>query len=469
MKFVGRKKYLQKLEILGKKPGAKIAVIKGRRRIGKSRLAKEFGKQGHFYEFSGIPPGKNITEQSQKNEFSRKLSAYFNLPSIKSEDWGELFTALYQLVSDKKPVTILFDEVSWLANNDSLFLGKLKVAWDTLFSEHHSLTLILCGSISSWIEKNILSSTGFYGRIHLTMTLEELSLSECNEILKARHCQVSALEKLYYFNIVGGIPWYLEQYTPELSIMENIKSLCFEKDGLLVHEFDRIFTDLFGRRSHIYQKIITLLVSGAKEHSAIAKEIAFSSGGVLSEYMNDLVLSGFISKESTWETKTSKQKKFTKYRLKDNYMRFYCKYIEPNLNKINIGFFEKINLSSLKNWDTIMGLQFENLILQNRHKIFNALNIPKEDIAIEGPYYQTPNKLQRGVQVDYMIQTRFNTLYACEIKFTKEPASPDIKRTTLKKIEYINIPKGFSIIPVLIQIHDADDLNFKHINVIDWL
>jgi hypothetical protein len=38
---------------------------------------------------------------------------------------------------------------------------------------------LLCGSASTWIEKNILSSTGFLGRVSRTLTLEELPLQDC--------------------------------------------------------------------------------------------------------------------------------------------------------------------------------------------------------------------------------------------------------------------------------------------------
>ncbi|MFI5344040.1 MAG: hypothetical protein ACHQUC_07460 [Chlamydiales bacterium] len=52
---------------------ASLAVIKGRRRIGKSRLAEEFGKQLQTYTFIGLPPDKSITPQHQREEFARQM------------------------------------------------------------------------------------------------------------------------------------------------------------------------------------------------------------------------------------------------------------------------------------------------------------------------------------------------------------------------------------------------------------
>ena len=55
-------------------------TIKGRRRIGKSRLIKEFVKDLTFYAFSGLPPTRLTTAQSQRDEFAKQLSRKFALP-----------------------------------------------------------------------------------------------------------------------------------------------------------------------------------------------------------------------------------------------------------------------------------------------------------------------------------------------------------------------------------------------------
>ena len=72
--FIGRKKELKLLNDLLEKKVASLVVIKGRRRIGKSRLIQEFAKNKKFFAFSGIPPLKQTTQQSQHNEFTKQLS-----------------------------------------------------------------------------------------------------------------------------------------------------------------------------------------------------------------------------------------------------------------------------------------------------------------------------------------------------------------------------------------------------------
>jgi hypothetical protein len=112
---------------------------------------------------------------------------------------------------------VLFDEISWMGSKDPDFLGKLKNAWDLYFKKNPKLIFILCGSVSSWIDKNILSHTGFLGRISYRLTLEELPLKDCNQFWSSAGGQISAYEKLKVLSITGGVPRYLEEIKPRMS------------------------------------------------------------------------------------------------------------------------------------------------------------------------------------------------------------------------------------------------------------
>lgn len=167
--FIGRNKELEELNLLFKKDSSSLIVIRGRRRIGKSRLIEEFAKDKIFFEFTGLPIVENTTAQSQREEFARQLTEQTGISELKADDWGNLFVVLAKNIQPKKQTVILFDEISWMGSKDPNFLGKLKIAWDIYFKKNSKLILVLCGSVSSWIEKNILSSSGFVGRISLFM------------------------------------------------------------------------------------------------------------------------------------------------------------------------------------------------------------------------------------------------------------------------------------------------------------
>lgn len=458
--FVGRKQELQALTKLLKKATASLVVVLGRRRIGKSRLIEEFGKNYTFYQFSALPPTDKTSKQSQMDEFSRQLHTQTGLPEVYVDDWSKLFMLLADKAKSNR-VVILFDEISWMGSKDPDFLGKLKNAWDMYFKKNPALVLILCGSASAWIEKNVLSSTGFLGRVSFRLTLDELPLPECNQFWAANRGRISAYEKLKILAVTGGVPRYLEEIKPALSAEENIRDLCFTKGGVLVNEFDEIFSDLFSNKSTTFKKIVVELANGPMEIKDLCQKLNMVAAGFISECLDDLVESGFISRDYTWRVDSGEVSKLSHFRLSDNYLRFYLKYIDRYLPKIANNEFVYKSITALPGFETIMGFQFENLVLKNRKYIKQVLNIKPEEVISDNPFFQRKTVRNPGCQIDYMIQTKFGGLYVCEIKFSKNPVQPTIIQEMTKKLDSLSYPRGFSVRPVLIHV------NGVHEDVID--
>ncbi len=191
------------------------------------------------------------TTQSQLNEFSLQMSQALEMPNFKAEDWSQLFWQLGQKTSKKRWI-IVFDEISWMGSKDPDFLGKLKNAWDSYFSKNPKLMLVLCGSISTWIEKNIISHTGFLGRVSLDIVLEELPLSECIQFWGKAKNRIAPYEAFKVVSVTGGIPKYLEEIIPAKTAEENIQALCFRPEGLLFRETEKCLGQLFFKKSKTY-------------------------------------------------------------------------------------------------------------------------------------------------------------------------------------------------------------------------
>ena len=453
--FVGREVEMASLKGLLSARSASLIVVRGRRRIGKSRLLAEFGKDIKSLFFSGNPPAPKTTAQLQREIFVKQLERN-GIPGVQADDWSNIFWHLSKH-TQKGRVLIVFDEISWMGGKDPQFLGHLKTAWDTYFSKNPHLILALCGSISSWIEKNILSNTGFLGRIIIDMVLEELPLHSCNAFWHPKEKRITAYEKFKVLSVTGGVPFYLERIKPDLSAEQNIRDLCFAKGGLLVREFDEIFSDLFSHRKGKHKELVACLATGPKELTQICKELGTSQGGLYSQYLDELVKAGFVRRDFTWDLKSGKYGKLSRYRLSDNYLRFYLKYIGPSRVKIEQGKMSESMLNHPMHWESVMGLQFENLVTHNYKVLWEMLNLSAEEVVIDGPFFQNSTTKQPGCQIDYMIQTRFHTLYVCEVKFTKEKVGRKILEEVEEKRKRLKIPRYFSIRPILVHVNGVEE------------
>lgn len=449
MHFIGRKKELEALERLRLKKSSSFAVIWGRRRIGKSTLVAEFLKGKKAWSFSGLPP-TDISHEDQIRAFIGQMSRNTGMPELKTTDWAEVLWHLGNQAEKEPNIIIFLDEISWIGSKDSNFLGYLKTEWDRSFSRHPNLILILCGSVSSWIHKNILSSTGFLGRISVKLEVKELSLPECNEFWSSQQGRISPYEKLKILSITGGVPKYLEEIIISESAEQNIRNLCFSPEGLLFREYDQIFSDLFMKRAPTFDKIIKMLADGSKGLIEISNELKMDKSNV-SDYLYELIIAGFVSSDKTWNIKNKKDSNLKKFRLKDNYIRFYLNFIYQNKSKIESGIFFKDSLSGLAGWEIILGLQFENLVINNIVKLCELIGI--SEIEQAGPFFQMKTKDRPGCQIDLLIQAKFNTLYLCEIKFYTKEIGMNVINDIKTKIECLDHPKGYTIRPILIHVN----------------
>jgi len=105
----------------------------------------------------------------------------------------------------------------------------------------------------------------------------------------------------------------------------------------------------------------------------------------------------------------------------------------------------------------MLGFQLENLLLKNRSLLYRALQIPAQDIANDNPYIQKPAGRKKGCQIDYLIQTRSNTLYLCEIKMRRRELGLELIDEMKDKIAAFTFPKGFGIAPVLLHLGPISD------------
>ena len=448
--FVGREDDLVQLSGLWDKRVASLVTCRGRRRVGKSTLIEEFAKRTaeHFIVIEGLAPRKGMNDEKQRRNFCRRLAEQTGCEFRDAASWPLAFALLDGAIPEMGRTVVLLDEISWMGGYDRDFAGYLKTAWDKKLKNHPSLVLVLCGSVSAWIADNILNSTGFVGRNSLDVEVRELPLREAIQVVGPVAERMSSTEKFDILSVVGGVPRYLEEIRPSLTVDENIRRMCFLKQGLLFREFDETFSAVFGTSAGRRRAVLEVLAHGAMTASDIAERLGGEVNGHLTRTLQELEYAGFLAREANLNAATGKPARMDRYRICDNYVRFYLHFIEPNSTAISSGLFKFASMDQLKGWDSQLGYQFENLIVNHVGDLFVHLGVERSLVLSAAPYVQRGTKRGEGCQIDLLVQTP-RTVYVVEIKRRREIGA-EVMDEVMEKVRRLKVAKGVSVRTALV-------------------
>lgn len=413
--FFGREEIIDQLAALCRKRVASLVTCRGRRRIGKSTLVEKFAEREgcRLLKIEGRRPAPGLGNADELAAFAKQLAAQTGAETAPPANWFDAFRRLDGKIDDRRRTVVLLDEVSWLAHYDESFADDLKMCWDNLFKKHDRLVMVLCGSVSSWIKDNVIDNSAFYGRRSLDIVVPELPLADCARFWGAAAERTDPREILDVLSVTGGVPRYLEEIDPALSASENIRRMAFLPNGILAADFEDIFRDAFNREPGIRADILRALCNGPKNVSGVARALGVEKGGRVSSSLDQLEEAGFVSSDPGLNPFTGESVQQKRYRLSDNYARFYLRYIERSLGMIERGSFAFASLEQLPGWETILGLAFENLVVNNFREILPRLGLDRTVLLSAAPFRGG------GVQVDLLLQTR-RTLYLVEVKRRSE-------------------------------------------------
>ncbi len=322
--FIGREYELDFLNERYASNHAELIVLYGRRRVGKTELLTEFckGKKHIFFTCNEYTDGKQLEDFSRKilsfnDKFSRLVKRFC--------DWESAFLALGEIAQDEKLV-IIIDEFPYMVKGNNSIPSVLQNLWDHNL-KNKNIMIILSGSSMSFIENEILGyKNPLYGRATGIYKLEALPYFDAIKFFP----NYTDEDKAIAYSILGGIPHYLSQFDPDISLEENIKNKILKKSSQLYDEVEFLLHQEL-REPAIYVTIIESIALGCSRYSEIADKSGIDSAR-LSTYLKNLLELGIVKKElpALSKSKDTIKRNLVEYVLSDNLFRFYYKYVYPH-------------------------------------------------------------------------------------------------------------------------------------------
>ena len=429
--IAGRTKEINQLNEALESEQAELIVLYGRRRIGKTFLVEQlYGKQaGYFLHATGI---KDAPMKEQLTEFSRQVGdTFYNGASISpQQSWlnsfKELTTAIDNSHPDKK-VVLFLDELPWLCTKRSRLIQAIDYYWNRYWKNNPRIKLVVCGSSASWIIKKIINDKGgLHNRLTYQLLLQPLTLTETKEFLEKKAIHLNHHQIVQIYMAIGGVPFYLNQIKKGKSATQLIDQLCFQKNGLLYDEFNKLFSSLFEDADY-YKELIRIIAR--KKSGASLTEIEqgcanLSSGGTLTTKLKELEDAAFIKGFMPYGHK----RKGKYFKVIDEYCYFYLQWIEPIKNELSLEDSDSqqwMNITGTAKHYSWQGYAFESLCYKHLTPVRRALDIHQGVTISSWRYLPQKRENKQGAQIDLLFDRKDNVITLCEIKFTEKPFAID--------------------------------------------
>ncbi|GHT07585.1 hypothetical protein AGMMS49525_16740 [Bacteroidia bacterium] len=412
-RIIGRKLEINKLQDLYKSNKSEFVAIYGRRRVGKTFLVRELLEKEFVFDLAGLAKG-SLNEQLINFHFTLKRASdkEFSVPKSWLEAFEQLITLLQN--STKKRKVVFIDEISWLDTHKSGFLTALEHFWNGWACSKRDVMLIVCGSATSWIVKNLINNHGgLYDRITATIELLPFTLHETELFLKSKNIHWTHYQIAEIYMIMGGIPFYLDKLKQGKGVSQNIDNVIFRKNAELKKEYQNLFVSLFDHAEN-YEKMVEILSSNRNglTRKEILEKTKMKSGNKITTILNNLEYSGFIRSYSQPTKKTE-----IIYQLIDSFTLFYYYFMHKNNFRDEKFWTNTLNTAQHNTW---AGLSFEILCLLHVREIKKKLKV----LGVQSSEYAwRSNNAEQNVQIDLLLDRADNIINLCEIKYSKIPYS----------------------------------------------
>ncbi|MFW5846857.1 MAG: ATP-binding protein [Nanoarchaeota archaeon] len=419
MKFKNRVNELKILDELYEQKKSKLIVLYGRRRVGKTELLKEFLKKHKGLYILA----RQESEAEQLKKVSSQIAEYFNDEVLKLNpfaNWDSLFVYL----ANKPRIPIVFDEFPYIVQSTKKITSILQDYWDNYFSKKNAF-IVLCGSSITMMEKLLHKTSPIYGRRTEQILLEPLKFQDACLFFPGK---TSFKDRVLYYSILGGMPAYLLEFDFNKSLKENIKENISRKNKFLYQ--DVLFTlreELNEPRN--YFSILYSIAKGNTKQGQIVNDTGLEKSFV-NKYLGVLIDLQLVERRVPITEKNYAKSRNGIYLLKDNFFKFWFKFIFENQEYVEQEKQEKLlDEKILPNLKGFAGNVFEEVALSE------MIRSKKYDNYLFGRWWD------KNSEADIVGIDNFNKkLLIGEVKFKKlnKTEINSIKNSLLEKSEKIN-------------------------------
>lgn len=318
--FLNRTEELRMLQRRWESGESQIFLLWGRRRVGKTELLLEFGRERPCLYFEAT----SGTRSDQLGDFSERLAEVTGKAGLTAPDWAAALDAVADWAEAEGPVLLVLDEFQHMARQSPEVGTTINVWWRER-GRSAPVFVVLSGSEIGFFEREVVNySASTYGRRAGQLRLEPFKARDVGLFLP----DWSAEDRIRAYGVFGNMPYYLAHVRAADDLGQNILDLILMRDGLL-HEEARLLLDVELPDASSYFSVLRAIAAGQTRVNQIDQRTGIGDSSRVSQMLDRLQRLWLVRKELPVTVRNPERSRKSFYRITDPYLRFWFRFVLP--------------------------------------------------------------------------------------------------------------------------------------------
>lgn len=417
--FVNREVELAELRRLAERGKPTIALLYGRRRVGKTYLLEHAWPGRRVFYFVAA----DATMDLNRIELVRELATWSGRPldPVEYPTWRTVFRLLADCAEDA-PLIVVLDEFQYLMGGDDDIASQLAAVFDREL-RGHSLLLALSGSEVGMMQHLLVGSQPLFGRSGWSARIGPFDYRDAARMVPGRPLREAAL----IYGIFGGTPRYLAAIEPDEPLAEAVMRTILSPRGEVYLQLEHIVEQEKGiRKVAEYNSILAATAAGNVEIGEIVRGTGVDADAVRAALrtLEDL--------EYVWRERNFAAPRTAayQYRIADNALSFWFRFVHANRSRLSTGAIQEVWTHHVTpHLDAYMGKVFERLCREAFARYHARWGLRG---AVDWARWEGRDRNRRSIEVGMVARLDDGRILTGEIKWSTKPMGltlyADLKR-----------------------------------------